>query len=84
MSKARRVNVGVTMMGGLRGDDPFAMANSFIRRGEERRQRLEAKGLSDDMISVDSQILFARNMQSAWYKLKLDTRKAWSRIMIDE
>merc|ERR1719161_2741900 len=86
MTKAERVGVYVMLgAGDARAQDPFEIANNFIKRGEERRARLLKEGLSDANANgkwiwglSDQNIAFNVDVKNAWDKLSAKTKKAWT------
>jgi ferredoxin len=87
MSKAQLISISSKVDGRHHhGEEPFDLAQSFIRRGEERREQLEKQGLTDPS-SVegkftwglsDAQIAFSVDMRRAWDKLNSKTKQAWT------
>ena len=80
MTQSNRVDVGVMLGGGPKGDDPFDVAAAFIRRGDERRARLQAKGLEGASAAGDSHVAFLKDVSAAWNKLSAQTKAAWTRL----
>merc|ERR1719161_390633 len=86
MTKAERVGVYVMLgAGDARAQDPFEIANNFIKRGEERRARLLKEGLSDSAANgkwvwglSDQNIAFNVDVKNAWDKLSAKTKQAWT------
>mmetsp|Transcript_11035 Transcript_11035/g.36268 ORF Transcript_11035/g.36268 Transcript_11035/m.36268 type:complete len:324 (+) Transcript_11035:3-974(+) len=71
MRTARRVGVAV-MMGnpGARGDDPFDLASTFVRKGKaSAAEGGLGRGVGPGNLS--------RSIRKAWFKLDEETRKKW-------
>jgi ferredoxin len=68
------------------GEDPFDLAQTFIRKGNERREQLRRQGLSSPSRAEgeftwglsDAQIALSVDMQRAWDKLNSTTKQAWT------
>jgi curved DNA-binding protein CbpA len=90
MRKAKMVAIPSMMEGtsSEKGDDPFDLAKTFIRKGEEQRARLRAEGISSPSFTSeewawgqsDPQIAFSMDMKRAWSKIKKKTKLAWTEL----
>ena len=77
MQRVERVSVGMMNQGSARVGDPFDVANTMIRKGEEERMRvgMDASGAEAGMASAGK--LGAR-IRLAWLNLGENVRGRWS------
>eukprot|EP00793_Prasinoderma_coloniale_P003482 PRCOL_00006718-RA len=81
MTQSQRVDVGIMLGGGPTGDDPFDVANAFIRKGDERRARMRAQGLDDASSTGDVHVAFLQDVRMAWAKLSDETKQNWGTLV---
>jgi len=77
MQRCERANVGVMNGGNVRVGDPFDVANTMIRKGEEARTRL---GM-DPNSALDGAATTGKmgvRIRGAWLKLEENVRGRWS------
>jgi ferredoxin len=83
-TRAERGKVAMIMAGRQTGQDPFDLANSFVRNSHRIRERLRGQGRDDTQWiwgaagENENQLAFAVDMQQAWNKLPKKTKKAWT------
>lgn len=77
MQRVERVSVGMMNQGSARVGDPFDVANTMIRKGEEERMRvgMDAAGAEAGMASAGK---LGSRIRLAWLNLGENVRGRWS------